>query len=143
MISRNSYARLKLPLLAAILAVSVTGCAKDYGVQLGVQPAVQPVVVSANATPPAPLPDIPTPVRDCLLRSSEAAQKRASNADGALDVAQKVDKTKISCFRSHMKWYAELQAARGGGTGVAAVKTPEPEKKTAEAKAKKPAATWE
>ena len=106
------------------------------------------MVVSANTTPPAPLPDIPTPVRDCLLRSSEAAQKRASNADGALDVAQKVDKTKISCFRSHMKWYAELQAARGGGTGVAVAvdaKKPEPEKKTADAKdaKKKPAATWE
>lgn len=108
------------------------------------QPVAQPVVVSANPTPPAPLPDIPTPVRDCLLRSSEAAQKRASNADGALEISQKVDKTKISCFRSHMKWYAELQAQRGGATGMvpAAEVKPAPDKK-ADAKPKKPSATWE
>ena len=97
-----------------------------------------PVVVSANATPPAPLPDIPEPVRNCMLRPVEQSQKRASNADGAIQISQKVDKTKISCFRSHMKWYAELQAQRGGATGM--VKA-EPEKK-ADSK-KKPAATWE
>lgn len=105
-----------------------------------------PVVVSASPAPPAPLPDIPEPVRACLLKPVEQAQKRASNVDGAIEVGQKVDKTKISCFRSHMKWYAELQAQRGGGTGVAAAaadtKKTEPEKKSVEVK-KKPTATWE
>lgn len=100
------------------------------------QPAAQPVVVTSSApASEAPLPDIPKAVHDCMSRSMKTAQSRAQNADGAIEISQKVDSTKQSCWRSHLRWYAELQAQRGGATGL--VKS-EPEKK-----AKKPTATWE
>lgn len=135
--SKVNCVKLKQLLPATILAVSLTGCANVSGAlqeaQLAVQQQAQPVVVASNnPAPQTPLPDIPKAVDDCLTRSMKTAQSRASNADGAIDIAQKVDATKQGCWRAHKKWYAELQAPRAAAEPV----------KAAPAKAK-PAATWE
>lgn len=99
------------------------------------------VVGAAAPTPAAELPDVPDDVKKCLLRSVEADAKRAKNADGALDAAFKSDRTKLSCAQIHLKWYADLKAARSGGKAID--KKDDPKQKRADAKAALPKATWE
>lgn len=107
---------------------------------MGQQPEPVKVVATAEA---APLPEIPKEVASCLDRKLEAEQKRAKNADGVAEIGATVDRTKRSCWASHVKWYNQLREARTPKTAQAEPAKPAEAKKVASAKKDRPAATWE